>query len=86
MQYNVNKYYDDHGSLTIDRQHKTEHFARLARAVKRPRFNPNLHYSLRPENSAWKLLFWDNYRQEFVSSEQASPLAATCCPAQSYNS
>ena len=34
--------------LTIARQRKREHFARLVRAVKCPRFNPHLHYRLRP--------------------------------------
>ena len=43
--------------LTVARQHKREHFARLARAVKYPRFNPYLHYRLRPEFSSWKIIF-----------------------------
>ena len=45
--------------------HEKKHFARLVSAVKCPRFNPNLHYSLRPEYSSWIILLWDNYRQEF---------------------
>ena len=35
--------------LTISRQHKREHFARLARVVKCLRFNPHLHYRLKRE-------------------------------------
>ena len=38
--------------LAIARQHKRELFARLARAVKCPRFNPHLHYRLRTEFSS----------------------------------
>ena len=50
--------------LTIAGQHKREHFARLTRAVKCPRFNPHLLYRLRPDFSSWDLLFWDSQRQE----------------------
>ena len=59
--------------LTIARQHKTEHFPRLARAVKHPRFNPYLHYRLRPEFSSWKLLFWDSQQQEFTIQNTIPP-------------
>ena len=59
--------------LTIARQHKREHFARLARAVKYLRFNPYLHYRLRPEFSSWKLLFWDSQQQEFTIQNTILP-------------
>ena len=59
--------------LTIARQHKREHFARLARAVKCPRFNPHLLYGLKPEFSSWKLLFWDNQQQEFTIQNTILP-------------
>ena len=59
--------------LTIARQHKRKHFARLARAVKYPRFNPYLHYKLRPEFSSWKLLFWDSQQQEFTIQNTILP-------------
>ena len=52
--------------LTFARQHKREYFAQLARAVNKPRFNPHLCYSLKPEYSSWKLVFWDSQRQEFT--------------------
>ena len=44
LQRPANKNYNCCDRLTIARQHKREHFARLARAVKYPRFNPYLHY------------------------------------------
>ena len=63
----------DNKSLRFVRQHEREHFARLARVVQCPRFNPNLHYSLRPEYSSRNLLFWDNYRQEFILQNTLLP-------------
>ena len=57
LQRPVNEDYRSRDRLTIARQHKREHFARLTRAVKSPRFNPYLHYRLRPEFSSRKLLF-----------------------------
>ena len=52
--------------VTNARHHKREHFVRLARAVKHPRFNLYLHYRLRPEFSSGKQLFWDSQQQEFT--------------------
>ena len=43
LQRPASKHYKRCNRLTIARQHKKEHFARLARAVKYPRFNPYLH-------------------------------------------
>ena len=59
--------------LTIARQHKREHLARLAKSVKCPRFNPYLHYRLRPEFSSWKLLFWNSQQQEFTIQNTMLP-------------
>ena len=59
--------------LTIARQHKREHFARLARAVKYPRFNTYLHYRLRPEVSSWKINFWDSQKQELTIQNSILP-------------
>ena len=66
LQRPANKDNNSRDRLTIVRQHKRQHFPRLARAVKCPRFNPHLHYRLRPEFSFWELLFWDSRRQEFT--------------------
>ena len=54
LQRPVNKDYRSRDRLTIARQHKREHFARLARAVKFPRCNPFLHYRVGPDFSSWK--------------------------------
>ena len=59
--------------LTLARQHKREYFAQLARAVKKPRFNPCLCYSLKPEYSSWKLIFWDSQQQEFTIQNTLLP-------------
>ena len=69
----ANKDYNCRDRLTIARQHKREHFARLARAVKYPRFKPYLHYRLRPEFFSWKLLFWDSQQQEFTIQNTILP-------------
>ena len=73
MQQHVNKDYDNRCRLTVAQQHKREHFARLARTVKCARFNLNLNFILRPEYSSWKLLFWDNYRQELTIQNTLVP-------------
>ena len=67
------KNYNRRDRLTIARLHKREHFAQLARAVKYPRFNPYLHYRLRPEFSSWKLHFWDSQQQEFTIQNTILP-------------
>ena len=73
LQRPANKDYNRRDRLTIARQHKREHFARLEKAVKCPRFNPSLHYRLRPEFSSWKLLFWDSQQQEFTIQNTILP-------------
>ena len=60
LQRPASKDYNSRDRLTIARQHKREHFTRLARAVKCLRFNSHLHYGLRPEIFSWELLFWDS--------------------------
>ena len=66
--------------LTLARQHKREHFAQLARAVKKPRFNPPLYYSLKPEYSSWKLIFWDSQQQEFTIQNTLLPTQRLVVP------
>ena len=73
LQRPANKDYKSQDWLTIAQQHKREHFARLARAVKCPRFNPYSHYWLRPEFSSRKLLFWDSQQQEFTFKHTILP-------------
>ena len=66
--------------LTLARQHKREYFAQLARAVKKPRFNPHLCYSLKPEYSSWKLIFWDSQQQEFTIQNTLLPTQRLVVP------
>ena len=73
LQRPASKNYNSRDRLTITRQHKREHFARLARAVKCPRFKPHLHYRLRPEDSSWEKLFWATHRQEFTIQNTLLP-------------
>ena len=73
LQRPTNKDYNSGDRLTIARQHKREHFARLARAVECPRFNPLLHYRLRPEVSSWEILFWDSQRQNITIQNTILP-------------
>ena len=80
LQRPANKDYNRRDRLTIARQHKREHFARLARAVKYPRFNPYLHYRLRPEFSSWELLFRDSQRQEFTIQNTTLPTQRLVVP------
>ena len=73
LQRPTNKDYKSRDRLTIARQHKRENIARFARAVKYPRFNPYLHYRLRPEFFSRGLLFWDSKRQEFTYQNTINP-------------
>ena len=66
--------------LAIARQHKREYFAQRARAVQKPRFNPHLSYSLKPEYSSWKLIFWDNQQQEFTIQNTLLPTQRLVVP------
>ena len=66
--------------LTLARQHKREYFAQLARAVKKPRFNPHLYYSLKSEYSSWKLIFWDSQQQEFTIQNTLLPTQRLVVP------
>ena len=80
----ANKDYNRRDRLTIARQHKKEHFARLARAVKCPRFNLHLHYKLRAEFFSWELLFWDSQRQEFTIQNTILPTQRLVVPLRAF--
>ena len=80
LQRPASKNFNNRDILTIARQHKREHFARLARAVECPRFNPHLHYRLRPEFSPWEIQFWDTQRKEFTIQNTLLPLQRLVFP------
>ena len=73
LQRHTSKDFQKRVRLTLARQHKREYFAQLARAVKKPRFNPHLCYSLKPEYSSWKLIFWDSQQKEFTIQNTLLP-------------
>ena len=85
LQRPANKNYNSRDRLTIARQHKREQFAWLPRAVKCPRFNPHLHYRLRPEFSLWELLVWDSQRQEFTIQNPILPSQRLVVPLSAIN-
>ena len=80
LQRHTNKDFQKRDRLTLARQHRREYFAQLARAVKKPRFNPHLCYSLKPENSSWKLIFWDSQQQEFTIQNTLLPTQRLVVP------
>ena len=80
LQRPANKEYNSRDRLTIARHYKIEHLARLARAVKRPRFNLHLHHRLRPEYSSGIAT------KGVYHSEHAPALSATCFSAPGCNS
>ena len=80
LQQRTSKDFKKRDRLTIARQHKREYFAQLARAVKKPRFNPHLCYSLKPEYSSWKLIFWDSQQQEFTIQNTVLPTQRLVVP------
>ena len=80
LQRHTSKDFQKGDRLTLARQHKREYFAQLARAVKKPRFNPHLCYSLKPEYSSWKLIFWDSQQQEFTIQNTLLPTQRLVVP------
>ena len=49
----------------IFNQQKRERIFRHCNSVKRPRYNPHLHYQLTKVFSSWEIVFWDQKRQEY---------------------
>ena len=86
LQRHTSKDFQKRVSLTLARQHKREYFAQLARAVKKPRFNPHLCYSLKPEYSSWKLIFLGQPATGIHHTEHTSSHSAACCSAVRYYS
>ena len=50
----------------IFKQQRREGFFRHCNSVKRPRYNPHLHYQLTKVFSSWEIVFWDHKRQEYT--------------------
>ena len=47
-------------------QQRRERFFRHCNSVKRPRYNPQLHYQLTKVFSSWEIVFWDHKWQEYT--------------------
>ena len=54
-------------------QQKKERILRHCSFVKRPRYNPHLHYQLTNAFSSWEIVFWDQARQEYTIRNTALP-------------
>ena len=48
------------------RQKRREGCYRYNQSVRRPRYNPSLHYQLTKVCSSWEIIFWDHRRQEYT--------------------
>ena len=57
----------------LGRQHRREYYTHHARRTKRPRFNRQLQYSLKPEFCKWEIIFWDSQRQEYTIRSTSLP-------------
>ena len=70
----------DHSAL--EREHRREIYTDRARRTKRRRFNQHLQYSLKPEFSTWRIVFWDNRRQEYTIQGTSLPSQRLVVPPQ----
>ena len=66
----------------LGRQHCREYYTNHARRTKRPRFNRQLQYCLKPEFCKWKIIFWDSKRQEYTIQSTSFPSQRLVVPPQ----
>ena len=50
----------------ILKQQRREKYFLYCNSVKKPRYNPQLHYQLTKVFSSWQIVFWDHKRQEYT--------------------
>ena len=50
----------------ILKQQRREKYLRYCNSVKKPRYNPHLHYQLTKVFSSWEIVFWDHKRPEYT--------------------
>ena len=55
----------------IFKQKRRESLFRHCKSIKRPRYNPHLHYQLTNVFSSWEIVFWDQVRQEYTIQNTA---------------
>ena len=63
-----------HDRAVLGRQHRREYNTSHARRTRRPRFNQQIQYCLKPEFCKWEIIFWDGKRQEYRIQTPISPL------------
>ena len=67
------KHRTEPANLVNSRQHRREQFASKPTAIIRPRINSRLRYGLKPAFNSWKIIFWDNQRQELTIQNTSLP-------------
>ena len=66
----------------LGRQHRREYYTNHARRTRRPRFNQQLQYCLKPEFCKWEITFWDGRRQEYTIQNTSLPSQRLVVPPQ----
>ena len=66
----------------LGRQHRREYYTNHAGRTKRPRFNQQLQYCLKPEFCKWEKIFWDGKRQEYTIQSTSLPSQRLVVPPQ----
>ena len=66
----------------LGRQHRREYYTNHARRTRRPRFNQQLQYCLKPEFCKWEIIFWDGKRQEYTIQNTFLPSQRLVVPPQ----
>ena len=69
-------------SAVLGRQHRREYYTNHARRTRRPRFNQQLQYCLKPEFCKWEIIFWDGKRQEYTIQNTFLPSQRLVVPPQ----
>ena len=63
-------------------QHRREYYTNHARRTKRPRFNKQLQYCLKPEFCKWEIIFWDSKRHDYTIPSTSLPSQRLVAPPQ----
>ena len=66
----------------LGRQHRRGCYTYHAGRTKRPRFNQQLQYCLKPEFCKWEIIFWDGKRQEYTIQSTSLPSQRLVVPPQ----
>ena len=69
-------------SAVLGRQHRREYYTNHARRTRRPRFNQQLQYCLKPEFCKWEIIVWDGKRQEYTIQNTFLPSQRLVVPPQ----